>query len=502
LKLEISIPFWFERFSRHEDALRCRPARSHEVTTYSRIVAALLVAMSILAAPSSGASAGAELLWHASVDLNGKVDRAAASATAPDGSTIVVVGASRSGGGGRPDYAIAAFATSDGGVEWSHGVGSVGRADVATAVSVSPDGGTTAVTGLSHRRNGARIWRTIAYSTGTGARLWQSTFRVPDAKMESPQGVWVGDDEVLVVGNVQRKSSGPAAIPAVVVADDRSDGSERWMKVFQPHRYPSATPGAIVHSSAYDPNHDALYLGLQVDETATQNSMGVLAISADDGAKLWRSWFVSPTGEMGAHPTAMDVSADASTVYIGGTFDCCSLRFVLAFATSDGSLVWSSEVTANGRHGGLDALSASLDGSRIYGAGHRYVNDPTTYRTLTFRLDAADGASVWKSRFRPEQPDLIGTSHLAVSPDGSAVYVTASTSPVFTDPEFSLGPPDILTLAYDAASGHLLWSAVRGRSDSAEFPVSVDYASGHVVVCGTTAHRETHADLTCLAYAP
>jgi hypothetical protein len=322
--------------------------------------------------------------------------------------------------------------------------------------------------------------------------------------MYSPEGVLVGDHEVLVVGNVQRKSSGPSPIPAVVVAYDRFDGSERWRRTFQPDRYPAATPGAIVHSSAYDPVHDALYLGVQVDETPSQNSMGVLAISANDGARLWRSWFVSPTGEMGAHPTAMDVSADASTVYIGGSFDV-SLRFVLAYAASDGSLAWSSEVTSIGRQSGLAALSVSPDGSRVYGAGDRVLYDTTKGvfdLPLTFSLDAADGTVGWKRLFRSEQETAVGTPDLAVSPDGSAVYVTAARSAVFTDPEFYLGPPDILTFAYDATSGHLLWSAVRGRSESAEFPVSVDYASGHVVVCGTTAHRDTHADLTCLAYMP
>ncbi len=223
-------------------------------------------------------------------------------------------------------------------------------------------------------------------------------------------------------------------------------------------------------------------------------------MSASDGDRLWRSSFVSPTGEEGAHPYAMDIAAHGSTIYIGGSFNT-SLRFVLAFATSDGSLLWSSDVTS--RQSGLDALSVSPSDARIYGAGSWAVSPgQAAYRFLAFSLHASDGGVRWKSSFPSSKEQSVGRSELAVSPDGSTIYATGSIYSLYTDPDFYTGPSDILTIAYDAASGDLVWSSVRGGPGSEEFPVSVGFASGHVIVCGTTAHRDTYADLTCLAYAP
>ena len=467
---------------------------------HGKVAVVVSLAVSIFVIPNVRATAAPQVVWHSSFDFEARADRATTSAASPDGSTIVVTGTSRPQGGGKADVGTVAFATSDGSVRWADAVGSPARNDASSGVAISPDGGMTAVTGLSHRRDGKRMWRTIAYSTTDGSRIWRSAFRLRRTSMAAPQGVFVGTDTVLVVGNVIRRSPGPNPIPVVVVAYDRSDGSERWTKQIEPRRYPKATPGAILHSAAYDPVRGMLYLGLQVDETLTQNSMGVLAIASSDGARLWRSWFVSPTGEEGAHPTAIAVAGDGSTVYLGGSFNN-ALRFVLAFATSDGSLAWSSEVTKNRAQSGLDVLSVSPRGSRIFGAGSRALTpgEPAD-GLLTFSLGAEAGPVRWKKTYGSGN-ETVQARDLAVSPDGSTVYVTASKEAVFTDPDFYLGPADILTVAYDARSGSLLWSAVRGGSGSDEFPVSVDVASGRVIVCGTTAHRGTFADLTCLAYA-
>lgn len=189
-----------------------------------RVALALSIAVFALAVPGGAASAGSRVVWHSSFDFRGRADRAVASATSPDGSTVVVTGTSRPSGGGRSNYGTVAFDTSDGAVKWAHAAGSATRADAPTAVSVSPDGAMTAVSGLSHRRDGKRTWRTVAYATADGIRLWESIFRLPDVKMGSPQGVFVGNENVLVVGNVQRPASGARPIPAVVIAyTDRTD---------------------------------------------------------------------------------------------------------------------------------------------------------------------------------------------------------------------------------------------------------------------------------------
>jgi outer membrane protein assembly factor BamB len=451
---------------------------------------------------SQAAARGDRTLWTTSFDLNGRIDRAADSATTPDGSIIAVTGSTHPVGRGHANVLTTAFSTTDGSVVWSRRFGSPRVADHGTAISISEDGTTTAVAALSSLRDGTAVWRTIVYSTADGVPVWHRRVAELDATMLAPEGVFVGDDEVLVVGNAIRASEGGFPIPALMVSYDRSDGSIRWREAFEPHRWTGSQPGAIVHSSSYDPVADVVYLGLQVDETPDQNSMGVLAVDADSGARLWRSWFVSPGGELGAHPSAMALAPDGSTVYIGGTFDCCSIRYLLAFATADGTLRWSRDISSGST--GLSALATSPDGAHVFGGGEQHVFEGDDVELpFTFSVTANDGSIDWKRRFRSDTQSWVGApQYVAVSPDGASLYVTTSRMEVFTDPDLYFGPADILTIAYESGTGHVQWSDIFGGVETDESPVSIDAFADEVVVCGTGGSAESHADQVCISLMP
>jgi outer membrane protein assembly factor BamB len=71
----------------------------------------------------------------------------------------------------------------------------------------------------------------------------------------------------------------------------------------------------------------------------------------------------------------------------------------------------------------------------------------------TVALDPDTGSVLWEARFDdPPGSDAADPIRLAVSPDGSEVFVTGSTGPFGSSWEFG-------TVAYDAATGTQLWDA-------------------------------------------
>ncbi len=79
----------------------------------------------------------------------------------------------------------------------------------------------------------------------------------------------------------------------------------------------------------------------------------------------------------------------------------------------------------------------------------------TQYETIAF--DAATGTLLWSARYGAGIGG--GARHIGVSPDGSKVFVTGESSPNPRDTDFA-------TVAYDAATGSQLWASLYGPTDS------------------------------------
>jgi DNA-binding beta-propeller fold protein YncE len=110
--------------------------------------------------------------------------------------------------------------------------------------------------------------------------------------------------------------------------------------------------------------------------------------------------------------------------------------------------------------------------------GSRHTGD---YVTIAY--DAATGARLWVARYGLPGDENGGAAGVTVSPDGSTVLVTGS----FGGTPFS----GLDTLAYDPATGALLWSAQEaGVQSSAASPIAVSPDSTKVFVLGTDGNRE------------
>jgi DNA-binding beta-propeller fold protein YncE len=155
--------------------------------------------------------------------------------------------------------------------------------------------------------------------------------------------------------------------------------------------------------------------------------------------------------------TSVQVSPDGSRVYVTGA--SWGSKFTkrdyvtIAYGRAGGTL-WVRRFNGPGsRDDVATALARSPDGSRIFVTGRSYGGAATgmDYATVAY---SSSGTRLWIRRYDGPAHARDGASAIAVSPDGQKVYVTG-TSAGATD--------DSATIAYNAATGARLWA---GRYDS------------------------------------
>lgn len=161
---------------------------------------------------------------------------------------------------------------------------------------------------------------------------------------------------------------------------------------------------------------------------ALLSSMFVLASVAQadlpaPGTRLWAA-----TADSGARK-AIAVSPDGSTVFVSGegrTPDHGSDYVTIAYHTSDGSVLWRARYNgpANGDDfvaDGQQALAVSPDGTTVFVTGS--TDHPTNLDYATVAYDAQTGTQLWVSRFGSVGWADYGGS-LVVSPLGDRLFVT------------------------------------------------------------------------------
>jgi len=120
-------------------------------------------------------------------------------------------------------------------------------------------------------------------------------------------------------------------------------------------------------------------------------------------------------------------------------------------------LAWQALTDANAPFADLVAMAVAPGGTTVFVTGTSDLNG-TGRDFLTLALDVGTGSVLWSARFDAGagNPDLADAPRgIAVSPDGSTVFVTG-------DSELPFGlssTVDYLTVAYDTATGAELWTA-------------------------------------------
>jgi WD40 repeat protein len=325
------------------------------------------------------------------------------------------------------------------------------------------------ITGFTSAASGPSRYGTVAYNALTGAKLWRALFQQsPKRRSSSAGAIAVSPDgsTVYVTGST------PKGI--ATVAYDAATGAKLWV---------TNTSGVAVGASlAVSPDGKTLFVsagGYQGD--AFQYT--TLAYSTATGAQLWATPYNGDLA-LGNNTPQVAASPDGSTVFMRGATN--NAFVTVAYNATTGAQKWSQLFTGLGEAGSADFV-VSPDGSTVYvfGASHASASVPWSYATVAY--DAATGTQKWvkyDAGLSPAQFGRTATNSIAVSPDGTKVFVTGENTR-------ASGTGGYSTIAYDAATGTKLWQqryfakGTGGEAAEATF-VGVSPDSSEVFVTGLT----------------
>jgi outer membrane protein assembly factor BamB len=446
---------------------------------------------------------------------------AAASAAA----SVAVTRGAAGVAGTRPAGAPMPASTPPGGARlWlQRFTGGTDRSGFGASLAVSPNRSVVYVTGATIRTSGARVedYSTVAYNAATGAVIWQARYQgtvihpgpVPSIAV-SPNG-----SMVFVAGELGGRR---ACCNAVILAYSAATGAAAWTVATGPViQHIAAAP----HAVAVSPDSSTVYIAGH-----SKHAYLAAAFNAATGTQLWTA--SSPgTKPRAQHTTkGIVVSSDGSDVLVTGeigtvAFDAqtgaqlWAASFLGTLAVSPGSpavfVTYKNKTTARVAATGAElwhahyrgppgtstqftAIAASPDGSTVFVTGSTQVGpccgEPVHFTTIAY--DATTGARLWVAGFDGPGDASGRPAAIAVSPDGTGVFITGTTN----SPG---GPPEFTTIGYDAGTGAQLWAArVQDPSGASDIPssVGVSHDGSKVLVAGDSDAGSGNTGYLTVAY--
>jgi outer membrane protein assembly factor BamB len=298
---------------------------------------------------------------------------------------LVVTGGLRSEVGSS-DYATVAYDTTSGAEVWTKeydGRGTGGGDDGASALALSPDGDTVFVTGTSEGKAFGvtnEHFATVAYDASTGSKLWLTRHR--DAGWEADDLAVSSDGTMVFVTGDSARTIGLPWSTSHTVAYDATTGADIW--------------------TVRSPN-----------EPLVPSAVASIAVSPDGG-----------------------------TVFLSGTMNGRVFATV-ALDPSSGTVRWGQDYDGEPDVYYSDIVSdmtVSPDGSEVFVTGWSGKWHKPDYATVAYA--ASSGNELWVRRFDGRRDGTDIARSVAVSPDGSTVFVTGE-----SEGSTSL---DFVTIAYSA----------------------------------------------------
>jgi DNA-binding beta-propeller fold protein YncE len=461
------------------------PAGRPRITLLALLVLALVGATPAGSTPKQDQTAsGGDELWTSR--FNGPAtnsgDAPSAVVVSPDGSTVFVAGAGEFGVGiHHPGFMTIAYDAATGKARWAARYKGPGDAsDTVNAIAVSPDGSRVFVTGESFSGDDSDYdYATIAYDASTGARVWLKRYNGPRHDHDLAESISVSPDgsKVFVTG----QSLGDNDYDYLTVAYDASTGARLWAR-----RY---VDGEVAHSIASSADGSMVFVTGEAEGKDRTSDWGTVAYEASTGRWLWTRRYDGLGNGDGA--AAIVSSPDGSTAFVTGwSFrdESGSDYLTIAYDAATGVERWARR--ANGPANGKDtaaAIAISSDGSKVFVTGRldpsAGFGDAADFFTVAY--GAADGVVLWARQFdsSPEQSHEEAVA-IAASPDGSNVFVTGL-SPGAN------GLNDYFTIAYDESAGTLRWARrLNGPDDGHDYAeaIAVSPDGSAVFVTGTSSN--------------
>jgi PQQ-like domain len=206
-----------------------------------------------------------------------------------------------------------------------------------------------------------------------------------------------------------------------------------------------------------------------------------LPARAAPGDRLWIKGFAGTRG-LGDRATAMAISPDGRTVFVTGEQGGLESS-TIAYEARSGIRLWAVH------HDSMLFTIVAANGRRVFVAG--MILDG--YDFFTMALDADTGAVHWTRRYHGPDGSGAAPSGIALSPDGSSVFVTGSLS-------LSNGGVKEGTVAYSARDGATLWSARWDGASPNDLSAGIVAADTRVFVSATSAQGTRGNDYATIAY--
>jgi outer membrane protein assembly factor BamB len=355
-------------------------------------------------------------------------------------------------------------------------------ADVAYSVAVSPDGGTVFVTGYSPG-SAPDSYATVAYNAVTGAQLWVKRYNGIDARGGEAYSLAVSPTGKAVY--VTGESPGLSGFSDyATVAYNAATGAQLWVK-----RYNGPGNGSGANSVAVSPNGGTVFVTGSSAGTGSKLDtyfFATVAYNATTGAQLWLKRYNGISGRSGdAYSVA--VSPSGKTVFVTGYSNGIGATFytTVAYSATTGAQLWVQRYNGISGHGGSAyKVAVSPSGSAVYVTGGVAGGE---YATVAY--NAVTGAPLWTKLYNSGA----GAVSLAVSPSGGTVFVTGGSS-----------TSDYATVAYSASAGAQLWAkrytGPRGFGTGDPTSVAVSPTGGTVYVTGSTGETATDLLYGTVAY--
>jgi WD40 repeat protein len=234
------------------------------------------------------------------------------------------------------------------------------------ALRVSPDGATVFVTGYSQGDDFYADYATVAYDVTTGAQRWVARYNGPGSGYDNAADLAVSPDGSVVVVTGNSDSSGPdSAQDYATVAYEVATGAQRWASTYDDplHSYDYAT---IVRVS---PNGDDVFVSGYAGASISFD-YATVAYDMVTGTQEWVSTYNGP-GDNFDGPGDLVVSPAGDTVFVtGGSYGSGS-GSDYATVVYDAATGAQEDVSRIGTAGsdGAGAMAISPDGSRLYVTG-------------------------------------------------------------------------------------------------------------------------------------